>query len=257
MCVGQCFDLTASHEHCGDCNNACASHEVCTSSACCPLGNLYCHDICRDVQSDVHNCGACDYQCPAKGQSCQAGKCVCGPGQIVCSGACTNTTTDPNNCGTCNHTCSPPACSSSACVTGFVYDEQFTSGVTYTEGTPQYEHWKTYLASLTGNYTTITLSGSLDTTGVTCNVPASVMQIVQALHAGTSAEVSCNGHAWHVGGCTPNNTGVALDGTLGFGNLCSCTATYAVFPMIGNPNWGGMAGVRCNAQSQEMKVFIN
>lgn len=30
---------------------------------------------CTDLQTDIHNCGACDHSCPGVGVSCQAGVC--------------------------------------------------------------------------------------------------------------------------------------------------------------------------------------
>jgi hypothetical protein len=54
-----CADLTANHDNCGKCGNACGSTEVCRNGACdaCPVAQ--CSNVCVDTQHDPANCGAC------------------------------------------------------------------------------------------------------------------------------------------------------------------------------------------------------
>jgi Stigma-specific protein, Stig1 len=83
------------------CNNgSCACWERCPidrPTACgyqCtdPSNQLTCKVVrCRDLSSDVSNCGMCGNQC--------------GAGDVCCSGSCSNLLTDPNNCGTCGNAC--------------------------------------------------------------------------------------------------------------------------------------------------------
>jgi len=60
-----------------------------------------------------------DGDCPATGQSCQAGQCRCPSGQAVCDVACVDLTSDDAHCGDCETDCtttSSPYCLDGACV---------------------------------------------------------------------------------------------------------------------------------------------
>jgi hypothetical protein len=138
-------------------------------------------------------------------------------------------------------------------VSGTTYDEQFTFNQTYHAGQPQYDHWESFRQALSGNsYTGIIVSGSNDPIGLTCNVPASVNQIVSAMHNSTTVNLSCNGHTWYVDTCS-SGVGLMVDES-----GCSCAQAYAVRPTFPDiPSmWGGIAGPTCQAPSQEMKVFV-
>ena len=65
-----------------------------------------------------------------------------------------------------------------------VYSETFTSGATYSAGTPQYDNWTTFRAQLntsTHTFTRATISGSNDPVGVSCTDPVIVGQMADAL----------------------------------------------------------------------------
>lgn len=82
---GICYDTANFHEHCGDCNTACAAGEYCAGGHCCASGSEYCSGVCTDVLANAANCGACGKACNG-GESCVAGACV----------ACTNSNYAPS-----------------------------------------------------------------------------------------------------------------------------------------------------------------
>ncbi len=81
---GICYDLQNHHDHCGDCNTACAADtEWCTQGHCCGVGTEYCNGACTDVLTDAKNCGGCGVTC-GQGESCSNGACVkCGGYQAL------------------------------------------------------------------------------------------------------------------------------------------------------------------------------
>ena len=119
LCNGACVSLTTDL-NCGACGVACAtaSGARCVRSSAgarvdggarvascqteCPIDRLPCGAVCRDLETDPTNCGACGRACPG-GQNCRAGVCTttCPAGQAVCSGTCRDLTTDNASCGAC------------------------------------------------------------------------------------------------------------------------------------------------------------
>jgi hypothetical protein len=109
-CGGECVDTNEDPDHCGSCENACGSTQVCSHGACadtCADGLTDCDRACVDLLYDVENCGACGNVCPS-GQACGYEVCtseICSPGQVYCFGHCTSLNTDILNCGTCGTAC--------------------------------------------------------------------------------------------------------------------------------------------------------
>ncbi len=88
---------------------------------------------CKNINTDVDNCGACGNVCLFSGAYCNSGQCSCFPeGQLqsrqftsqavvataseVCNNQCVDTNTDNNNCGTCGNVCqSGSTCNDGQC----------------------------------------------------------------------------------------------------------------------------------------------
>jgi hypothetical protein len=74
-----CYDTQNFHDHCGDCNTACAANtEWCTQGHCCSVGQAYCNGACTDVLADNSNCGACGNKCGGNTPNCSNGICKAG-----------------------------------------------------------------------------------------------------------------------------------------------------------------------------------
>ncbi|MBN1770649.1 MAG: hypothetical protein JXB32_05265, partial [Deltaproteobacteria bacterium] len=102
-CGGACVDLQTDRAHCGACDEACETGEVCVDGACatsCPAGQDVCDDRCVELQTDRAHCGACDEACET-GEVCVDGACAtsCPGAQIECGGSCIDPDTDRAYCG--------------------------------------------------------------------------------------------------------------------------------------------------------------
>ncbi len=93
---------------CGPCNQG---EVICTAE-----GNSICEGS-LDLQSDIDNCGQCNFACPSNDQeefasvSCQQGQCLVecvDEDTTYCDGAdaCIDLQSDRNHCGQCNFSCS-------------------------------------------------------------------------------------------------------------------------------------------------------
>ena len=140
LCSNACFDTTKDRTHCGGCNTACGTTEICTDGLCgCPASNSDANagpitDIqscvagqCDDLRTSTIHCGACWNTCTPK--RCIEGACGCAATDISCSKdgvACTTSDancgcydplTDKNHCGSCATKCAQyEACVQGACV---------------------------------------------------------------------------------------------------------------------------------------------
>lgn len=108
ICDNVCVDTQSDPAHCGACDAACSSAEVCLFGACstggCPGAFLECSQACVDpTSSDVH-CGSCDVACPGD-RTCVDSTCECAAPLEACGAVCTNTQDDPSNCGECGNPC--------------------------------------------------------------------------------------------------------------------------------------------------------
>ena len=138
-----------------------------------------------------------------------------------------------------------------------VYSQYFISG-----GTPttQCTAWETFRASLlsTYAYTSFTISGSADPTGITCSSPTITLAVANAMRTGTSYASTFGGYTWTVNaGCTTGSGCTSTPVELGVIGSCACSTGYDLRPNIGNNNWGGINGVTCGAASQTMIVTFN
>jgi len=109
-CGAECVRLESSAGHCGACDHACSSTELCDLGRCralvqgCSSSRLMCGSDCVDSLSDREHCGACDQSCPAAAE-CEAGACTCPGALTVCGDACVDTASDEQHCGGCEQRC--------------------------------------------------------------------------------------------------------------------------------------------------------
>ncbi|HSQ67678.1 MAG TPA: hypothetical protein VLM85_30920 [Polyangiaceae bacterium] len=279
-----CADPTSDPNHCGSCTTSCtvvtdagsllpgpnnpdagipfdggydggpgwslgtASCDASTCGVACPQGMTACSDgICYDPQNFHDHCGNCNTACQST-EWCTQGHC-CSQGTAYCGSSCVDVMNDANNCGSCGHVCpsQTPVCSAGACASAITFSQSFTQNVT---ATTQCTAWNTFRSTLTGTYSSITLSGSNDPTGRTCT-GATANTLCQALHNNTPVSaVSCGGYTWATGTC---GGGIELSAD---GTICVCsTPGYCTRPCINtNANWGGIATDTCSAPTQTVTV---
>ena len=137
-CDGSCKDLQTDENNCGGCSNTCSSNQVCRDGRCsavssnlpyttvittipvtttaaaapplpttlgCAAGQTLCGNSCRNILTDISNCGSCGNACPIN-QYCSGGQCVCvGAYPVKCNVVCVNLRNDNNNCGVCGKVC--------------------------------------------------------------------------------------------------------------------------------------------------------
>ncbi|RMD99123.1 MAG: hypothetical protein D6812_12175 [Deltaproteobacteria bacterium] len=133
------------------------------------------------------------------------------------------------------------------------YSADFTQGVPSTLESSQCIAWKAYRASLTKpSYSSVTIRGTFDTTGVTCTGSAADT-LCKALKNGQAVSVNCNGRNWRTGNCAVTGESIELSAA---GSICQCPSpNYIVRPCIGNANWGGANTATCGAPSQTIEVI--
>ncbi|MBJ6764512.1 hypothetical protein JGU66_27390 [Myxococcaceae bacterium JPH2] len=144
-CGDVCVATASDPAHCGGCNKACATGELCTQGVCsaaCSTSETRCGSACVNTTSDSANCGGCGVAC-STGQSCVSGSCavVCViGGQRIAAG----TVNSANACEQCQPTMSATAwtsradgtqcgsgqvCSVGACASGcFIGNTFFVAG---------------------------------------------------------------------------------------------------------------------------------
>jgi hypothetical protein len=112
-----------------------------------------------------------------------------------------------------------------------------------------------------GTYTSMTIRGSQDTTGVTCSELGKVDQLAAALRNRDldSGIISCSGRNWKTSSGCGTGCGNAIE-LITSTNPASCqcgdVSTYNIRPSIGNYNWGGVNGSGCSAETQTMEVVF-
>ncbi|RYE15097.1 MAG: T9SS type A sorting domain-containing protein [Sphingobacteriales bacterium] len=146
------------------------------------------------------------------------------------------------------------ACSSVSQAQTVTFSENFVYGVTN-----KCTEWNTFVTALNpGSYTSVTMSGSFDMTGITCNDPTIVNDIATAIKNGTSyMSATTNGHTWEV--C---NRGSFLDVWIDAPSQCNSSDCpnpgYIIRPCIGAYNSGGVNTATCGGPDQTMTLeFID
>ena len=131
-----------------------------------------------------------------------------------------------------------------------IYTGAFTTGVVPSQS--QCDGWNNFRAQLSlGTFSSITIKGSNDTTGVTCANAAAANEICQGLGGGSNLGVACNGLLWAIDTC---GSGVEISASTG---NCQCDAAngYTVRPCDGTIDWGGVKSATCDPPSQSLTVI--
>ena len=103
-------------------------------------------------------------------------------------------------------------------------------------------------------YQSMTIKGSYDTVGVTCNDPIVVAAYAKGLNTYTGVYLPCNGVMWHL---CPRYGGEIWLNPPDSCNGANCPSPgYIIRPCIGNANWGGVATATCNAPTQVMEMIF-
>jgi hypothetical protein len=137
-----------------------------------------------------------------------------------------------------------------------VYEHDFPQQAVPTSA-EQCVDYTQYTGNLTGRYFSVTLSGSNDTTGVTCNDATIATQLCNSLATRTTLDTTCNGVDWHVGQCSVDQS-MPYEISAGTDSWCSCqSGGYTLRPCIGNNNWGGINGTSCAAPAQTIRLECN
>ena len=259
LCSGACVSTKNDPNHCGGCGKKCGTSQFCSNGTCvtaCPSGQQVCSGRCVNTNTDRTNCGTCGKVCPSN-STCSSGSCRCNSGLTLCSNVCVNTQTSTTNCGGCGRRCgSGQICQSGSCVGQAVtYSERFTQGQAGTKTARICTQWIAFQSRISASrvYNKITLSGSRNTTGVTCTGSAA-NTLCQAIRTNNrSVQVTCNGRTWRTNTCFNSNGFDRVELTAD-NRSCSCTSNYVVRPCIGNANWGGINGSSCSATTQTITV---
>lgn len=238
----------------GECDdgNACTVGDTCSEGNCLAGGDaLDCDDgkVCTDdscapdlgCQHD-NNVAVCDddNQCTV-GDVCADGVCTAGPGALDCSDndPCTTDTCDADL--GCQH-------SGGGCLQ---FSHAFSAGPTTGAACNK---WNAFRATLTGNYSKVTIKGTYDQVGVSCT-GAAANAICNALRTKSAGSWNCDGRTWRTGDCGGD---VEVNAN---GDMCSCPESgYTVRPCIdypdySNPNWGGAKTKTCSGPTQTLELI--
>jgi hypothetical protein len=106
-CGGVCVDPNNNDQHCGNCNNVCATDRLCAGGRCICRQGQDCNGVCTDTVSDPAHCGSCTNVCPdgaccIEGH-CRADCCPTGKFRCPCSEMCLPDT--PAGHAACRHQC--------------------------------------------------------------------------------------------------------------------------------------------------------
>ena len=266
--------------NCGGCTKKCAAIAngtvACAAGACavgsCAAGFADCDALeangCEiNTTNDVKHCGGCKTGCPlgpnVAAVACGMSVCAitaCQPGFSDCNhnfadGCEANLAIDNKNCGACGSVCNGPLpCGNFVCPA--VYSEVFTLN---TPDVAQCNDWNNFVAALGKGYTSMTLSGTFDIVGVTCNDPTVVANIVANFKAGLAGSyfAACNGSNWAVCGMYNDSLWVGAP-MLCDGADCPSPG-YFLRPCLagGNSsNWGGVNTATCGGPTQTITLVV-
>ncbi|QQS28823.1 MAG: HYR domain-containing protein [Sphingobacteriales bacterium] len=143
------------------------------------------------------------------------------------------------------------------------YNQSFTQGVA---PTTQATAWCTFRSQLLSSYSysSVTIRGSNNPTGITLTDPTIVLNLANALRTSTNYSGSFGGNTWNVTtGCVAGSS--PCSGSVGVvlhvnNSSCSCDGANSTFytlrPEINNDAWGGINTANCSSPSQTMEVIF-
>jgi hypothetical protein len=127
-----------------------------------------------------------------------------------------------------------------------VFDGAFLHNV---DASGECDEWNDFRADLAGKtFIRITMSGSEDPAGRTCEGPAAD-SICQAVFSGSPTSVACDGEVWSI--TDDCHGGLELDVD---GYICDCGYHYTVRPCSFTNFWGGLNTDSCDTTSQTISV---
>jgi hypothetical protein len=196
---------------------------------------------------DIGLCGTASYAIGANGADCS-----CLTPDWVARPCINNSNWGGVNTASCSspsQTITVEFCPSSSCDT---YSEAFVNGSTATAQCTTWNSWRAGLA--TSGYSTVTMSGTYDTTGITCSDPTTAQAIADAVRTATSGSWTCDGHTWYLCG-TRYSGELWIDApSLCSGSNCP-NPGYLMRACISNANWGGVNTATCTSNpSQTMTL---
>jgi hypothetical protein len=133
----------------------------------------------------------------------------------------------------------------------YIFTDSYISGSSATVA--QITAFDNYRAGLVnGSYNFVSISGSLNSTIVSCSDPVIVNQLASALKNNSNVSLTCGGNTWRVGNC-----GSGPEISVNTPGICGCTAGIATLrPNSGvAANWGGI-GTNCSAASQTLNLLF-
>jgi hypothetical protein len=131
------------------------------------------------------------------------------------------------------------------------YSEDFVNGSASPTQCTSWNSWRAGLA--TSGYSSVTMSGTFDTTGITCSDPTMAQAIADAIRTGARGTWTCDGHDWSL--CDRYSGELWIDPPLECSGSNCPNPGYLVRPCIGNANWGGVNTATCTSNpSQNMTV---
>jgi hypothetical protein len=216
-CGGLCFDMSRNRDHCGTCNNACASNENCSVGKCCKGATVACGGHCADLSRDMNHCGDCTTTCSSQSEFCSQGQCV--PANVYQAAFQGNIT----------------AHSSSQCTDWQTWLGNLTgpyNGIV--------------LRGLVADAGPDAAPTERSCVGPQANA------LCQALKNGTATNVTCGDAGSWATGTYNTSVGVAAQST----TVSTCTNPgYVARPCTTNTYWGGVGTATCPGPSQTISVI--
>jgi hypothetical protein len=227
-----------------------------------------CGGFCTYTTDDPENCGACGTVCDDTNAMayCTGGACalICDTwfddcDSDVTTGCETNLRIDRNNCGTCGNVCpTDEMCYLGVCefrtCGATPWAESFLNGVTPTTQCTSWDAWRATLDA-TG-CAGVTISGTYDTTGITCVDSVMVTEFADAIRTGVRGSWTCDGHTWSI--CDRYHGEVWIDPPAECSGSNCPNPGYIIRACISNLNWGGINTATCTTnpdQTMELTFF--